>query len=377
VKERRKPVRGGEAVDTVAGSLPAPCVSRVNRGLRGALVDGRRPDRWRSLSLTRRRWKRIWRSHPTPSGPGPWVAFAGVSALAGVDGLRASAAGERDRDRGRQRVGSQPRPVAESSRRRGALPEGLSIAAPARTEQRPIIAAASPPGGSGGDRTPSTRSRRVAVKRRSARSLVKKGLRKRPGSHGARGSRTTRWVLVSEIGCRHRGDASSLFTGSYAAALALRRAGPEQGSLKRPSRPLAGRARFVAGEQVRGEACECQKERVRAHCRCEAVAKPMEGALVRIVVVLLTRGDAAGPGAAESSSFRVMGRGPNPGRSRAAAEDARGEAWSPSPRSAVRHGASEVRTSGSGFLSRWAQEVGGQRGLRVRSSPCRAGTTTG
>jgi hypothetical protein len=290
VKERRKPVRGGEAVDTVAGSLPAPCVSRVNRGLRGALVDGRRPDRWRSLSLTRRRWKRIWRSHPTPSGPGPWVAFAGVSALAGVDGLRASAAGERDRDRGRQRVGSQPRPVAESSRRRGALPEGLSIAAPARTEQRPIIAAASPPGGSGGDRTPSTRSRRVAVKRRSARSLVKKGLRKRPGSHGARGSRTTRWVLVSEIGCRHRGDASSLFTGSYAAALALRRAGPEQGSLKRPSRPLAGRARFVAGEQVRGEACECQKERVRAHCRCEAVAKPMEGALVRLVVVLLTRG---------------------------------------------------------------------------------------
>ena len=78
MKERWKPVRGGEAADTVAGSLP-----------RGALVDERRPGRWKSQPLTRRRWKRIWRSRPTPSGPGPWVAFAGALALAGVDKLPA------------------------------------------------------------------------------------------------------------------------------------------------------------------------------------------------------------------------------------------------------------------------------------------------
>lgn len=194
------------------GGLPA----------RGALVDERRPGRWKSQPLTRRRWKRIWRSRPTPSGPGPWVAFAGALALAGVDDPRASAGrGSRSRQRASE-VGSQPRPVAESSCRRGALPEGLSIAAPARTEQRPIVTIASPPGGHGEGRRPSARSRRVAVKRRSARLLLAEGPAQAALITGARGSRTTRWVLVSEIGCRHRGDASSPSTGLRAAALALR-----------------------------------------------------------------------------------------------------------------------------------------------------------
>jgi hypothetical protein len=53
---RRKPARDGKVVRTVAGSPRT-----LRKQAEGALVDGRRPGRWRSSPLTRRRWKQAWR----------------------------------------------------------------------------------------------------------------------------------------------------------------------------------------------------------------------------------------------------------------------------------------------------------------------------
>lgn len=181
-------------------------------------------------------------------------------------------------------------------RRRGAPPEGLSIAAPTRTERHPVTVTASPPGGSDQrpkETSPKLEGRRQATlylgaptNRRCESIACKESCEERSLVVAASRSRTTRWVLVSEIGCRHRSDTSSPSQARRRSA----QAGDERGSLKRPTRSLAGRVWIAANERVWGETCECQSERDQARRRRKAVDKPMEGALARTVIVLLNQG---------------------------------------------------------------------------------------
>jgi hypothetical protein len=95
--------------ETVAGSPRS-----LREQVEGALVDGRRSGLSKQPSLTRRRWKRVWRPAKVGAAKaGPEVAGCDRS----VRGYVASS------DRGRKHRG------------RGIPPEGPSIAAPARTER--------------------------------------------------------------------------------------------------------------------------------------------------------------------------------------------------------------------------------------------------
>jgi hypothetical protein len=96
----------------------------------------------------------------------------------------------------------------------------------------------------------------------------------------------------------------------------------------------------VAGDRVRGEAAQVNNERDVARPGREVRVDPMEGALVRSVAVVLTRR-----------------------RSQRAWRDAPSRrGMEPAPLGdAARQRASEVLLVRSGFLSRWAQEVGGRR----------------
>lgn len=108
--------------------------------MEGALV------RRTSPTLTQRWRKRIWRSHPTPSGLGPWVVFVGVSAPAEARGRVSARSGRASVTEGvRGHIATSP--GGRTSPRRGAPPEELPIAASTRTERRPDILATSPPGG--------------------------------------------------------------------------------------------------------------------------------------------------------------------------------------------------------------------------------------